>query len=96
MTTSQREIPVANTPDQHRYDDWTGQLAAELAQTLPSDDDRMRFYESLIRAGVWALYHEHGYWTAREFADAIKEAIEAEWHEECERRRDAKPNTKAG
>jgi hypothetical protein len=78
----QREVPVANTPDQHRFDDWTGQLMSDLAEPLPNNDDRCRFYESLVRVGVWAIYRDHGYRNVREFIEDLSAAIEAQWKED--------------
>jgi hypothetical protein len=52
----QQERPVANRPDDHRFDDWTSAVVADLAATLPNDDDRRRFLESVVRAGVLALH----------------------------------------
>jgi hypothetical protein len=92
MAYVQRERPVANTPDTHRFDDWTGDLAADLASTLPNDDDRLRFYQSLIRAGAWAIYHDpsHGFWEASEFADAVSEGLKSQWKDDCEAKRNTK------
>jgi hypothetical protein len=92
MAAVQRESPVANTPDRHRFDDWSGELAADLAATLPNDDDRLRLYESLIRAGAWAIYDDpsHGYWEAREFAEAISVSLDEQWKEDCEKERATK------
>lgn len=92
MAAVQRELPVANTGDSHRFDDWTGDLAADLADTLPNDDDRLRFYQSLVRTGIWAIYNDptHGYWEAAEFAEAMSEGLKAQWKEDSEARRPAK------
>jgi len=54
----QKERPVANTPDEHRFDDWTNAIVADYASTLPNNDDRDRFFESVIRAGITARYGE--------------------------------------
>jgi hypothetical protein len=56
MYARQRELPVSNGPDEYRYDDWTAAVVADLAATLPNDDDRRRFLESVVRAGVRALH----------------------------------------
>jgi hypothetical protein len=84
---SQHEIPVGNTPDQHRFDDWTGQLMADLAEPLPTYDDRCRFYESVIRAGVLLMYRDHGFDNTREFIDGMATAIEAQRQEDSAKRR---------
>ena len=91
MGAVQRERPVANTGDMHRFDDWTGDLAADLAATLPNDDDRMRLHQSFIRAGAWALYHDesHSYWVASEFIDAVNDAIQGQWKDDCAAKREA-------
>ena len=74
----QKELPVANTPDQHRFDDWTAELVSDLAETLPNYDDRCRFYESVIRAGVSSMYRDHGHRNVREFIEDMSAAIDAE------------------
>jgi hypothetical protein len=79
----QKEVPVSNSPDQHRFDDWTGQLMAELAEPLPTYDDRCRFYESVIRAGVALMYRDHGYRNLCEFIEGLSAAIEAQWKDDC-------------
>jgi hypothetical protein len=83
----QHEVPVGNTPDQHRFDDWTGQLMADLAEPLPTFDDRCRFYESVIRAGVALMYRDHGFDNTREFVSAMAAAIEGQWQEDCTKKR---------
>jgi hypothetical protein len=83
---TQKELPVANTPDQHRFDDWTGQLVADLAEPLPTYDDRCRFFESVIRAGVLLMYRDQGYKSVREFIDRASAGIDARWSEHCAER----------
>ncbi len=83
----QREVPVANTPDQYRFDDWVGRLVAELAETLPTYDDRCRFYESVMRAGVAQMYRDNGFENTSEFVKGLAVAIEAQWDEDCARKR---------
>jgi hypothetical protein len=79
----QKEVPVANTSDQHRFDDWTGQLIADLAEPLPNNDDRWRFHKSLVRVGVWSAYRDHGYRNVRELIEGLSAAIEAQWKDDC-------------
>jgi hypothetical protein len=79
----QREVPVANTPDQHRFDDWTGQLIVDLAESLPNTDDRCRFFESVVRAGVWLIYRDHGYRNVHEFIEDLTAGVQAQWVEDC-------------
>jgi hypothetical protein len=83
----QRELPVANRADQFRFDDWTGDLIADLAATLPNNDDRCRLYESVIRVGFWAIYRDHGHGNAREFLKDLAAAMEAQWKQDCAAKR---------
>jgi hypothetical protein len=83
----QHELPVANTPDQHRFDDWTGQLIVDLADSLPNTDDRCRFFESVTRAGAWLMYRDHGYRNVHEFIEDLTAAIEAQWADDSAQKR---------
>jgi hypothetical protein len=82
---TQKELPVANTPDQHLFDDWIGEPVADLAEPLSTYDDRCRFYESVIRVGVVLMYKSHGYGRVREFIDRVSAGIDARWSEDCAR-----------
>lgn len=70
MPSVQRERPVANTPDDHRFDDWTRAIVVDYASTLPNEDDRRRFFESVIRVGAWGRFGEIGSLDAYDFLKA--------------------------
>jgi hypothetical protein len=74
MSSVQRERPVANTPDEHRFDDWTKAIVVDYASTLPNEDDRRRFFESVIRVGAWARYGDQVQLEALDFLRAAHEA----------------------
>jgi hypothetical protein len=74
MSSVQKERPVANTPDHNRFDDWTKAIVADYAATLPNEDDRHRFFESVIRVGAWARYGEQGSLDAYDFVKATHDA----------------------
>jgi hypothetical protein len=86
----QGERPVANTADYRRFDDWCFQWVEDLAATLPHDDDRKRFYESVMRAGLWTMYRDVGYWATSEWVDGLDEAVKAQWKEDCDAKKAAK------